>query len=129
MKFSKTWILAIISIFSLLVIVYLVRERSSDIRENGILINVKIVDILIPSKGAGSFNFRCSFTYTGEQKLLISPTSVKENGSRYIGKICPALFSPKTNNLRVLLQAEDFDDYNIPLTDSLIMQINKIEEY
>ena len=128
MKFSKTWILAVISIFMLLLIVFFGSERTNDIRENGVFVNVKIVDILIPAKGAGSFNFRCSFFYNGEQKVLISPTSVKENGSRYVGKFCPALYSPKKNNLRILLRAEDFEEYNIPLTDSLIIEINKLTD-
>ena len=62
----------------------------------------------------------------GEQIELISPASVKENGSKYVGKICPALYSPEKNNPGVLLSTEDFEEFNIPLTDSLIEVINSI---
>jgi len=126
MHVSKTSILAIIAIL-LIVLVFILRNGDeADIKKNGVLINVKITDILFPSKGAGSFNYRCSFIYGGEQKTLISPTSLKEHGRRYVDKLCPALYSPIKNNLRVLLGPEDFEEYNIPLTDSLIEVINRI---
>ena len=128
MRFSKTSILAIIGILGI-VLVFILRARDeNDIKQNGVLIKVKIIDILFPSKGGGSFNFRCSFIYNGEQKTIISPTSIKEHGRRYVYKLCPALYSPKKNTLRVLLRPEDFEEYNISLTDSIIAEINKLNE-
>jgi hypothetical protein len=126
MKFSTTGIVITFVIVIIVSVVVVKQRRLNDLRENGVLVNVKIVDILTPAKGAGSFNYRCSFNYGGKQNILISPTSVKEHGSKYIGKFCPAVYSPKGNNLRVLLRSEDFEEYNIPLTDSLIEVINSI---
>jgi len=126
MKFSTAGIV-ITFVIVLIVLVVVIRQVDlNDLRESGVLVNVKIEDILTPAKGAGSFNYRCSFNDGGKQNILISPTSVKEHGSKYIGKLCPALYSPKGNNLRVLLRFDDFDEYNIPLTDSLIEVINSI---
>ena len=126
MKFSTTGIVTTFILTLIVLVIVIRRSQLSDLRENGVLVNVKIVDILFPVKGAGSFSFRCSFNYGGEQKTLTSPTSVKENGSKYVGKFCPAVYSPKGNNLRVFLRRDDFDEYNIPLTDSLIEVINSI---
>ena len=126
MKFSTTGIVITFVIVIIVLVVVIRQGHLNDIRENGVLVNVKIVDVLAPGKGAGSFNFRCSFNYGGEQNILISPTDVREHASRYIGKFCPAVYSPKGNNLRVLLRPEDFEEYNIPLTDSLIEVINSI---
>jgi hypothetical protein len=126
MKYIKLWHLAFFAILAFVLIFFFRNVESRDLKEKGVLVNVEILEILTPSKGAGSFNFRCRFIYDGEQKILISPTSVKENGSRYIGKYCPALFSPKKNNLRVLLRVDDFKEYEVPLTDSLNEVINGI---
>jgi len=128
MKFSKNWLSFIIPVGIIVLIVIVWQRQLSDIRENGVLVNVKIIDILFPAKGGGSFSYRCSFNYKGEQHILTSPTSLIEHGRKYVGKFCPAVYSPKGNNLRVLLRPEDFTEYNIPFTDSLIEVINSINQ-
>ena len=126
MKLSMTVLLAIISVSGLLLILFFRSERIDDLRQHGVLVNVKVIEVLLPPKAGVAVNFRCGFTYNGEQKKLISSSNVKEHASRYVGELCPALYSPKKNNLRVLLRPEDFEEYNVPLTDSLIEVINRI---
>jgi len=126
MKISGTWLFIFISIIVLLFIFIYRNKKTTEIQNSGVIVNVEITDILISAKGAGVFNFRCKFVYAGLAKELDSPTSIREHGRKYVGKHCPALYSPKNDDLRVLLRQEDLEEYNVPLTDSLIEVINRI---
>ena len=126
MKISGTWLLIFTSIIVVLFIFIQRNKKTAEIQDNGVLVNVEITDILIPAKSAGVFSFRCKFVYAGITKEQDSPTSIRQHGRKYVGKLCPAVYAPKNDDLRVLLTQEDFEQYNIPLTDSLITVINTL---
>lgn len=118
MKQIAGWALFLIFLYVLIFTGIFKNRTLREIQKNGILINAKIVDKSIPTRG-GSFYYTCTFTYNGKTQELTSPTSIEKNGSRYLHKVCPAIYSPVTNNIRLLLTEDDFTEYNVPLTDSL----------
>ena len=127
----KEWIAFII--MSLLVILAIFGRFSheSDLRKNGILVHVTVDAVLPPSKGGGPFALMCHFMYHGEQKTLNSFTHQRDHLGKYLYKESPALYSPKTDNLRLLLTRSDFEEYGVPFTDSLrdvIIQLNGYHE-
>jgi hypothetical protein len=97
-----------------------------ELKKNGELIHVRIEQVLPPSKGGSPYGFACSFTYHGVQKTLNSATSQREHLGKYTNKECPALYSPKSDNIRVLITQDDFDRYDVPLTDSLLHVIDHL---
>jgi hypothetical protein len=93
-----------------------------DLEKNGIMVNATITDFLGSAKGGSGSNpnFCCEFMYKGERKSLISQSSVKSKAFSYIGRTFPALYSAKTNTVRLLMNEEDYEDYNRKYPDSLI---------
>lgn len=96
---------------------------AKDLKENGQVINVKIVDYLPPGKSMSQANYRCEFVYNGEVKNLISQSSIRHNKSLYVGEYFPAMYSPKTDAIRILMLPEDFSEFNIPYPDSLLSRV------
>lgn len=99
-------------------------RTTKDLKKNGIIVNATITDFLGSAKGGSGSNpnFRCVFMYKGERKSLISQSSVKSKGLLYVGKTFPALYSEKTNTVRLLMNQEDYDMYNREYPDSLKMR-------
>jgi hypothetical protein len=98
--------------------------KTRDLKKNGVLVEAKITDWLGSHKGAGGVNpsYRCEFHYNGKKLSLISGSRVKEKGMSYVGKIYPALYSERTNAIRLLMFPEDFEEYGRKYPDSLESQ-------
>lgn len=96
-------------------------QAINDLKENGVLVNVTIVDYLGSMKGGSGADpsFKCNFLYKGQRRSLISSSSVKAKAFSYIGKSFPALYSERTNTLRLLMTTEDFSEFDRELPDSL----------
>lgn len=112
-------------IFVVLIFVYYGIQHNSamkDLEKNGIIVKATITDFLGSNRGGSGSdpNFRCEFIYKGESKSLISQSSVKSKAFSYIGKTFPALYSEKTNIIRLLMNQEDYKKYNRKYPDSSI---------
>ena len=96
-------------------------QATNDLKKNGIMVNATITEWLGSSKGGSGDNpnYRCEFTYKGGRKSLISQSSVKSKTLSYIGNTYPALYSEKTNTVRLLMSEEDYKAYNRKYPDSL----------
>lgn len=107
--------------FSVLIcIILLYKTRvDQDLKRNGIVVNAKILEVLKPPKGMAYRNFRCEFEFGGEIKSEISPSSIHTNSSYYVGKIYPALYSQRTNTLRILITIDDYAELGLEYPDSL----------
>ena len=99
-------------------------QKTKDLKEHGVLVEATITDWLGSHKGAGGVNpsYRCEFFYKGKKLSLISGSRVKGKGVSYVGKTYPALYSEKTNAVRLLMFPEDYEEYNIKYPDSLKSQ-------
>ena len=97
----------------------------SELKKNGVVINVRVVSWVTPSKGSSYGSIYCDFVYKNEKYRLPSPTSYGWGLSSLIGKTFPALFSEKKKIVRVLITPKDFKKYNIPFPDSLNWVIEK----
>ena len=95
------------------------RRIENEIQYNGVIVTAKIVEYLPTVKGMQSANYLCEFTFNDSVRRLVSPSSVKSNRSDVVGKSFPALFSDRTNTLRILIYDEDFERYNVVDTFSL----------
>lgn len=114
----------LIPIVIILIFVYAGIEHmraTNDLEKNGIIVNATITDWLGSTRGGSGSNpkYRCEFMYKGESKSLISLSSVKSKGLLYIGRTFPALYSEKTNTVRLLMNQEDYKKYNLEYPDSL----------
>jgi hypothetical protein len=100
-------------------------NEDNDLKINGKIVHAKIVNYLGSSKGAGGRkpSFKCEFEFNGEKKILISSSSILSNGISYVGKTYPALYSAKTNSLRLLITEQDYRMYNQQYLDSVTKSI------
>src|SRR5688572_20150039 len=100
------------------------RLANNDLEKNGMIVNATIVEYLGSTKGGSGANpsFKCSFPYKGHLQSLITSSSVKENAFSYIGKSYPALYSERTNTLRLLMTPEDFSKFGRKYPDSLMQE-------
>ncbi len=121
-KLFKTNIIVPFVIVLIFVLVFVQRcFRDYDVRLNGILVNATIVEYLGSTKGGSGVNpnYLCRFKYQGKDRTLISPSGIKSEGQSYVGKTFPALFSSKTNSLRLLITEDDYVEFGIDYPDSL----------
>ncbi len=124
MSNSKNWIIISLALF-IIILIYTIRSlQHNDLKANGILVKVEVLEVLTGAKGSRYYNFKCKLNYNGRIKILFSPTNITNDVSRFVGKKVLAIFSPVNDNLRVLINREDYEEFNIPLTDSLIEMIN-----
>lgn len=100
----------------------------NDLKDNGKVITVKIIERLLPAKGGVSPSFRCEFTYNEQVKVLISPSSITHNKKSYVGSYFPAIYSPKSDAIRILMKSEDFEEFGIPYPDSLLYKVNDFKQ-
>lgn len=95
-------------------------RQTNDLKRNGVIVTATITDWLGSHKGAGvNPSYRCEFYYKRKRHSLISRSSVKENGMSYVGKTYPALYSEKTDAMKLLIFPEDYEEYNIKYPYSL----------
>jgi translation elongation factor P/translation initiation factor 5A len=94
-----------------------------DLKTNGVLVDVRIIEYLPPGKAMSYANYRCEFIYKGEMKKLVSSSNVKYRREFYVGQNFPAMYSEKYDVVRVLMKSEDFEEFNLPFPDSLIYRV------
>lgn len=111
-------------ILALLVIGFIyVRGSEKDIKKNGVLITTKIVEYLPPGKSMNYANYSCEFSYNGQLKRLTSKSRIQYNRTSFIGSYFPAMYSAKSDAIRILMKPEDFEEFGIPYPDSLLNQV------
>ncbi len=96
-----------------------------DIKKNGIVVQVKIIDYIPPGKGGRRAQYKCIFEFDKIKKILISQSTIKSNRYFYLKKQFPALYSVKYDAIRLLMTPEDFAEFNLPFPDSLYNKIDK----
>lgn len=94
-------------------------EERSDLRKNGVLVEALIIDVLPSGKATASPSFKCEFRFNGKKKIAISNSSIKGDIFSYLGKNYPALYSERTNTIRLLMNRDDYEKYNRKYPDSL----------
>ncbi len=121
MKNHINWKL-LISCFIILIFVFVGIQRyisQRDLKKNGTIVYATIQDVLPSGKATASPSFKCRFFFKGKEKVLISSSSIKGNIFSYLGKSFPALYSSKTNSLRLLMTKDDYLEFGIDYPDSL----------
>ncbi len=91
------------------------RER---LKETGTLVTVQVVDYKFMPKG---MNFmKCEFKFDGQLLVTNANTSISATKwERLKGHFFPGIYSPESGLLKILISAEDFEEFNIPYPDSL----------
>jgi translation elongation factor P/translation initiation factor 5A len=97
--------------------------RTKDLKTNGKVVNVKIIEMLPAGKAGVPCSYRCEFIYNEKLKNLISSSRVRFNKAFYVGQYFPAMYSEKTGALRILMTSEDFEEFNITYPDSLLNRV------
>lgn len=98
----------------------------SDLKQNGIIVQTKIIRVNFGGKVSGGFE--CLINYNGEQKERPSVSSIKSGRFNFVGKTFPGMYSTKTNTLEVLIAPADFKKFDIPFPDSLNWVLQYIPE-
>ncbi|MCD2423908.1 hypothetical protein LQ567_14115 [Niabella pedocola] len=118
MKVNRSNIIIGVSLTLLFIIIIrgcINRER---LKEIGVLVTVQVVDYKFMPKG---MNFiKCEFKFNDQLLVINANTSISaKKWKRLKGHFFPAVYSPKLGMLKILISAEDFEDFNMPYPDSL----------
>jgi len=115
---NKLVTLGLFSVIFLLIISALVYNqfKSNELRQNGIILNARIIGIGLVTKGSPTFNYM--FNYNGEEFSNESSTGVRKKNV-FIGRTFPIIFSPKTKDSELLISPKDFEKFGILFPDSL----------
>jgi translation elongation factor P/translation initiation factor 5A len=103
-------------------------NNNNDLKSNGKLVSVKIIEYLPPGKAMNFANYKCSFLFNNNSKELISQSRIQSNRIAYVGQYFPAMYSEKTDAIRVLMTSEDFEEFNIPYPDSLLNRVFPVSD-
>lgn len=118
---NKKTLVGFLILFLGILVFFLMRGKMiNDLKDNGVIVNAKIIEVLAPPKGGVNVSFRCEFNHNGVLKKLISASNIRTKPSTYIGHIYPALYSEKSDKIRLLLTEEDYKEYNQQYSDSQI---------
>ncbi len=90
----------------------------AELKNNGILVQAKIVGVDIGGKSSGGFH--CLIVYKGKQIHALSPTTYERNRYKLVGKTFPAMYAPQKQILELLITRKDFAKFNIAFPDSLL---------
>ena len=90
--------------------------KKNDLKSDGIIVNAVIIDMLVPTKGVPSYQYK--FVYNGKVYTDDNNRGIQTKYF-FIGKTFPAMFSPKTGNSELLMTPEDFKEYGLNFPDSL----------
>ena len=82
----------------------------NDVKKNGRLVKATLKEY-ISGKGSGK-SFRCEFYYKNKKRTVISISS-ETGGYSYENKVYPALYSPKYDELKLLITDDDYTSYNV----------------
>ena len=101
-------------------ILFFFRKRNDEyLKKEGVLVEARIIKVLNPYKGGVYFSFECGFIFKDKEKTEISPSKIIKQPNDYLGKTYPALYSESTNELRLLMTPDDYNEYGLKYPDSL----------
>lgn len=109
---NKTLIIFVLVLIGICLLFYFRGRDQRDLRENGVIVQAKILKVLNPYKGGVYFSFYCEFEFNGEVKRAFSESRVDRHANYYLGKTLPALYSERTGALRLLFTSEDYQEYD-----------------
>jgi len=105
---------------------FLTYYYSNDLKHNGVIVTTKILNVNSGGKMPGGFN--CLVKYNGKLFERPSGTSIYRGRFDFVGKTFPAIYSPNTNSLKILITPGDFEKFNIPFPDSLKWVLSYISD-
>ena len=114
---KKTFIVSIIMVGLFISAIIWSNSLSDDLKKNGIIVQAKILGVNFGGKVSGGF--QCLVNYKNKQMELPSTSSLKKGKFYFVDKIFPAMYSPNTEKLEILITPVDFEKFNIPFPDSL----------
>jgi len=79
-----------------------------DLKKNGVLISAKILGVNLGGKTSGGFH--CLIIYKNQVIERPSSSSLTYGKFDFVGKTFPAMYSPNTNTLEVLIAPVDFEN-------------------
>jgi hypothetical protein len=108
-------IFIVVAIF--ITVIFMVRssqKRDKLLKENGILLTCKIIDV---SMGKNS-SFECEFYYNGKYLRRTAGSRAKKT-TYFLYQYFPLIYAPDIDAARLLITPKDFEDYGIAFPDSL----------
>lgn len=114
---KKSLIVIAIGLGLLILFIITRNKNQDDLKQNGILVSAKILGVNYGGKVSGGFH--CLIKYKSEEMEMPSRSSLKSGKYDFVGKTFPAMYSPNTNTLEILIAPVDFEKFNIPFPDSL----------
>ncbi|HEU5053030.1 MAG TPA: hypothetical protein VFT78_07945 [Hanamia sp.] len=111
-------IIGVIVFLSLIIFSIVIRIiDQKDLKTHGVLVESKIIRVNAGGKTGGGF--QCIIKYKNKNKVLSSPSSLIYGKDFFVNKTFPAMYSPNTDVLEILITPTDFEKFNIPFPDSL----------
>lgn len=98
------------------------------LREKGVIVNVKIIELLPAGKAGVPCSYVCQFNYKGEILNLTSISSIRNKKNSFVGRYFPAIYLEGSNAIRILMKPDDFEDFGIAYPDSLINRVIDIAQ-
>ena len=121
-KASKIFILTILIVFA--GILAYVSYSKSRLHKNGVRVSARIVDYNYGLKSVNTLT--CEFTYNKKQYRISTGSSIPTfKWKKLEGRSFPAIYSPQSGMLRLLILREDFEEFDMPYPDSLAKWVNE----
>ncbi|GAB3433103.1 hypothetical protein [Niabella aquatica] len=121
-KASKIFLLIILFVFIGLMLY--VSHNKSKLNEEGVFVSVRIVDYNFGLKSVNTLT--CEFAYNHRQYRISTGSTVPTHKwKRLIGATFPAIYSPRSGLLEVLILPDDFEKHNLPYPDTLARWANE----
>lgn len=109
---NKLYILFLVALAGACLLFYSRGRSQKDLQQNGVLVQAKIIKVLSPYKGGTNFSFLCEFTYKKKVIRASSPSNVSGDAYSYLGKVFTALYAEKSGTLQLLLDEDDYIEFN-----------------
>jgi hypothetical protein len=91
--------------------------RNNDLKRNGIFLKGKILSTTFTAKSS-VMRFKYEFIYNKKIFISDSPAGVT-NSSKFIDKLFPVRFSPRSGESEILITPRHFKKYGLGFPDSL----------
>lgn len=117
MKLMKNIVSFFVAIIFVLIVVDWRNSNQRDLKSHGVLIQAYITRVNYGGKSSSGFN--CLINYNNKTFQRPTPSTVKRNRSYFVNKTFPAMYSPASDILEILMTPEDFSKFNLPFPDSL----------
>jgi len=121
---KKSFIALLIMVGLFVAVIILRNNDQNDLKKKGVIVQAKILRVNFGGKVSGGFN--CVINYKNKEKELPSVSSLQRGKFYFIGKTFPAMYSPNTDILEVLITPSDFEKFNLPFPDSLSWVANYV---